>query len=420
MRKIGTRLFRILYDIVSFLRANVYRPVRRLGRSLVLNPRVKVKRFDGGGCHVFFGYYDVTPFSGDGALLLAAHGPASNAPPSAETELKIGIYDLETSGSDFLAVGETSTWCWQQGCRLQWYPYNDDRTILYNRLVDGRSGCVIQDIRTRNLVRTFSRPVYAVSSNGRCGLSLNFARLHRLRPGYGYVNFPDRTAAESAPNGDGIWRIDMTTGDEELLFSVAEIASIKSLDTMAEAEHYFNHILCNPASTRFLFFHLWVNESERFSRLITCDMDGGDRHVLINEGHVSHYTWRSDSEILAYSTHAATGTRYYLYRDKSATRAPIAEGLLREDGHPSYSPDGSLLLVDTYPDKYREQHLLLYRIDRDELAWIGAFFSPMRFDTTDVRCDLHPRWSPCGRYICVDSACQGKRAMYVLDVSGLS
>jgi putative transposase len=35
------------------------------------------------------------------------------------------------------------------------------------------------------------------------------------------------------------------------------------------------------------------------------------------------------------------------------------------------------------------------------------------------RCDLHPRWSPDGRQVCIDSAHEGERQMYIVDVSEL-
>ncbi|SVE55722.1 uncharacterized protein METZ01_LOCUS508576, partial [marine metagenome] len=37
--------------------------------------------------------------------------------------------------------------------------------------------------------------------------------------------------------------------------------------------------------------------------------------------------------------------------------------------------------------------------------------------TAEVRCDLHPRWSPTGSMICFDSAHEGKRAVCVLHLS---
>ena len=35
----------------------------------------------------------------------------------------------------------------------------------------------------------------------------------------------------------------------------------------------------------------------------------------------------------------------------------------------------------------------------------------------DVRCDLHPRWSPDGKIVTVDSIHDGRRAIYQLDLS---
>lgn len=377
---------------------------------------VKIEVFDSPNREVFFGYYDITPFSSDENFLLAMHAPVPNVAPGPETDIMVGYYDLREKNSPFRVIGKTSTWCWQQGCRLQWYPENSNQEVLYNRLVEGQYGCVIQNIKTKKTVRTLKRAVYSASKDGNWGLSLNFSRLHRLRPGYGYVNFSDETKGQLAPREEGIWLIDMKTGETRLLFSVAEIASFETLDSMNGAEHYFNHILFNPDGTRFMFFHVWLKNNKRFTRLITCDINGNRQYALINEGYVSHYCWKSNDELLAYSTHANTGTNFHLYKDESDVRKIIGKGILNQDGHPSFSPDGSLLLTDTYPDKLREQHLFIFRFDNNNLVRIGSFFSPLEFESTEVRCDLHPRWSPCGQYICFDSAHEGKRAMCLVDV----
>ncbi len=364
---------------------------------------------------VFFGYYDITPFSSNEKRLLAMRAPAENQPLGPDTGLIIGYYDLNMEHSEFIEIGSTTTWCWQQGCRLRWHPESSNGTVIYNKMVEGRYGSVVQDIESKKIIRSYERPLYDVSKNGKWGLSLNFSRLHRLRPGYGYVNLPDETEGQSSPETDGIWRSDMETGEEKFLFSVAEIASYEPLESMDNAEHYFNHILFNVDGNRFMFFHLWMKEGKRYIRLITCDIDGNDRYALVNEGHVSHYTWKSDRELLAFSTHADTGVNYHLYEDKTDNREIIGESILTADGHPSYSPVGSLILTDTYPDKYGDQHLLLYDPANKKLSSIGSFFLPFKFKG-EFRCDFHPRWSPSGRFICFDSAHEGKRSMYLIDM----
>ena len=47
---------------------------------------------------------------------------------------------------------------------------------------------------------------------------------------------------------------------------------------------------------------------------------------------------------------------------------------------------------------------------------IGKFLSPL--DYYDYyRCDLHPRWSPDGKLLSIDSTHSGMRESYIIDVS---
>ena len=237
-----------------------------------------------------------------------------------------------------------------------------------------------------------------------------------MRRGYGYVNSPDDTQQQLAPNNDGILRINMESGEEKLLVSLEDIASFEPTESipMKGAEHYFNHLLFNDSGSRFLFFHVWLHGRRRFTRLITCNINGKDCHALANEGHVSHYNWKNDYEVLCYSTHSDEGTHYYLYNDKTITRTAIGNSFLNQDGHPSYSPTKKYLLTDTYPDKYNDRHLLIFEFASKKLHNIGRFFNRFKY-VEDLRCDLHPRWSPSGKYIAFDSAHKGTRAIYLLD-----
>jgi Tol biopolymer transport system component len=257
-----------------------------------------------------------------------------------------------------------------------------------------------------------------VSPDGRFALSLDFSRLGRLRPGYGYKNIPDTTKDQMAPKEDGVWYLNMKTGKARLILAIADIVQLQPLETMQGAEHYLNHICINPEGNRFLFFHVWLRKGKRYTRLITSNPDGSELCCLINEGHVSHYTWKSNDEILCFSTHADSGMKFYLYQDRSEQRKMFGEGLLRGDGHPSFSPDGKYVLTDTLPDQCADRHLLLFDPENNSLHSLGVFFSPFHF-RGELRCDLHPRWSPSGKYIVFDSAHEGKRAIYVLELRRL-
>ena len=367
--------------------------------------------------HYISGYYDICGSNHDDSIQLAMRVPNGRRGQRSYGAASVG-YFARDKPKVFKEVGSTASWCWQQGCRLQWYPIEAEGKsgkIAYNKLIGGRYACVIQAIKSRRIERQIKRPLYSLTADGKYGLSLDFSRLGRLRPGYGYSNLPDQTEGELAPRDDGIWRVQLETGEEVLLFSVSDMAAFAPLETMDEAEHYFNHISINPDGSRFLFLHIWLQNGKRYTRLITCNMDGTEPYALVNEGHVSHYTWKSSEEILCFSTHADTGARYHLYKDKTSQREIIGDGLLNEDGHPSYSPDGRSILTDTLPDQYSERHLLLYDTHNRTLRDIGVFFSPYQYKGAK-KCDLHPRWGHSGKYIIFESAHEGKRAVYALEL----
>jgi hypothetical protein len=371
-----------------------------------------IQKISVAGKQTFFGYYDKTPFSCDESKILGLIAPFENNPPKATDEICIGYFDTQNEFK-YHKIGTTSTWCWQQGCRLQWYPKDENNLIIYNTIVNGKYGSRIQNILTKKIIRKYEFPIYDVDNKGLWVISLNFSRLHRLRPGYGYVNFPDQTHTNPCPNNDGVWRLNLETNEIKLILNLEEIAKIQPTETMEGATHYVNHLSFNPSGNRFMFLHLWVNNGKRFSRLFTSDINGNGLYLLANENMVSHYTWKNDTDLLVYSHHKETGNKYHLYKDMTEKIEVFGSGILKEDGHPSFHPLNSSLLTDTYPDKYSERKLLLYD-SKGSLHVLGAFFSPLQF-SKEVRCDLHPRWDRTGKQICFDSAHEGYRCMYLMN-----
>lgn len=67
----------------------------------------------------------------------------------------------------------------------------------------------------------------------------------------------------------------------------------------------------------------------------------------------------------------------------------------------------------------REHPLFLYQLLTDTLLPVAHFVhdQELRLLGGDMRCDLHPRWSRDGKYICVDCSMGGDRQMYLVDVS---
>jgi len=372
-----------------------------------------VKRVtDKSGYH-FFGYYDKSPWDVEDQCMLALQVTFENRPPKPGDAATIGILNPE-SNYTFESLAVTHAWNWQQGCMLQWIP-RTRRKIIYNDREGGRFISVILDVESGDSYN-LPLPIYTLSHDGGKALTLNFSRLARTRPGYGYVGVPDLYADEKAPEEDGIYILDLRSGEAELIISIDQMARFKPRSDMDNAVHWFNHLLFNPSDERFMFLHRWSHElgGPRKTRLFTANLNGEDIYFLGDEA--SHYDWRDSKHVLAWARKRGIGDRFFLFRDQSEDFEIIGDGVLTRDGHCSYSPDRRWILTDTYPDKNNERRLLLYNPGEDRLVEIGRFYSKPELKG-EIRCDLHPRWSRKGDKICIDSTHEGTRQMYVIDVS---
>jgi hypothetical protein len=109
---------------------------------------------------------------------------------------------------------------------------------------------------------------------------------------------------------------------------------------------------------------------------------------------------------------------YMLFRDAEGAQPDVfAKGELTTDGHCTWSRDGRWVLTDGYPDG-GFQPLLVFDSASGRCVRVGRYRSPRRFDGP-VRVDLHPRFSRDGRWVCIDSAMDDRRAMYAVDVSAV-
>jgi Tol biopolymer transport system component len=151
--------------------------------------------------------------------------------------------------------------------------------------------------------------------------------------------------------------------------------------------------------------------------LLTLNIDGSDLRCLADDDLVSHYDWRDEHQLLAWARQRGRGDGYFLFDDANGAAQLIGQGVLTSDGHCSFSPDRRWILTDTYPDGTQHRTLLLYEWETGERIDIGRYFAPPV--NWEIRCDLHPRWSPDGRQICLDSVHEGSRQMYVLDVAAI-
>jgi hypothetical protein len=367
----------------------------------------------------WFGYYDKLQFDPSSHYVLGMEVSFEHRLPEATDPVRIGLVD--TGDRDrWIDLGESYAWCWQQGCMLQWLP-GSDREVVFNDREREHFVCRILDTRSGKS-RLLPAPIYSLSPDGRTSIGCNFSRLWDVRPGYGYPGLTDPNQDNPAPTDSGVYSIDLRTGEERQLVSVAQVLKLGSpFPDWGQAKHYFIHLLFSPDSQRFIFLHRWrTPQKHAGTRMFTAATDGTDIRLLDANGLTSHFIWRDDRYILAWSDQPSHGKAFYLFDDRGQ-RAPEAVGadVMPADGHCTYLPGNAWILNDSYPDRQRNQNPFLYQVANGRRVQLGHFHSPPEY-TGEWRCDTHPRFSPDGKKVVIDSP-HGRngRQMYLIDIAGI-
>ena len=343
----------------------------------------------------FYGYYDTTPWNNQ--MDCTVYQSRTSGP-----SLSIVLYTAEKHRE----IATTHAWNYQQGSRLQWHPQRDDR-VLFNDVKNGALISRVVDTAGQEVDR-YNRPIQALSPQGDEFISLNYHRLDSNRPDYGYglgdKEFP-------SPSEDGLWRVNLSDGSSELQIPLSDLID----NNIDQNNHYLNHVLYNPSGNQFVFLHRWQGNHGRSSRLYLSERTD---FPLIDWQTISHYSWLNDEELLVWGTSTEFGSGYFTINTTTSEISRFRAFEKYGDGHPSVSPNGRWVVTDTYPDRARQRHLLLYDRCENEEIQLGRFFAPFDFDGLS-RCDLHPRWSPDGTAISIDSAHEGTRRSYIINLTNI-
>ena len=369
--------------------------------------------------HHWFGYYDKLQFDPSGRYVLGMEVDFEHRSPTSEDVIRVGMIDL-ADGDRWIELGETRAWCWQQGCMLQWIP-GSDREVIWNDREGDRFVCHVLDVHSGKK-RTLGSPIYTVSPNGRTAIGADFRRINHMRPGYGYAGLPDPNRDLLAPDDAGIYSVDLETGAATFLISIAQVAAMPDPHRdLSEAKHYFNHLLFNTDGSRFIFLHRcrW-GESGLHTRMMTAAADGSDIYGVGQYGYTSHFIWRDPEHILAWARHPSHEDAFYVFRDGTQEVEVIGKGVMKVDGHCTYLADTNWILIDTYPvprGDGKVQELYLYNVESGQRHELGEFGAAPEY-AGEWRCDLHPRSSPDGSLITIDSAHGGTgRQIHLMDIS---
>ncbi|HUH59182.1 MAG TPA: hypothetical protein VL001_03810 [Candidimonas sp.] len=364
------------------------------------------------GLSTFFGYYDKSPVSTDGYLLCHATRAQTHRKP-AHGEIDIMVFGADDIKHPLLTL-TSRTYNWQQGARAHWL---DARRFIFNDFDQASKQYIsrVIDMETGDEAARYARPVQ--DSFGRdYFLSINYRRIQALRPDYGYRNMAALTPDElSDLDNDGIWKVDQTSGQAVLLYSLAGVCGVDTDPQFGAAAHKVNHVMISPDGERFVFLHRYFVRNRKFDRLMLADKYGRKLNVLSAHGMVSHCFWIDSQSLLAYMRGPGGKDGYYRVDVDTGGISSLFEGALdgMGDGHPHVH--GNWFITDTYPDKSRMQRLVKANLDTGDVMELGRFFQSFMFGG-ESRCDLHPRISPDGSKVFFDSVFDGRRRLYALTI----
>lgn len=385
---------------------------RKNYRVRILDERIREIRrpFDVGDMESYFGYYDKAP---DWGNKIIGHLPASPTfrKPSADKLIQVAVLNIDNGETE--VIGETASYTWQQGARSQWL--NGD-LVIFNVFDRGSYASKVYSVEAGRVVKSFGFPVQDAFGTSYF-LSLNYQRLMRLRPDYGYRNLPPLTdESMSVMNDDGIWKVDYDTGEAELIWSLEDIVHLEYRPMFAKCQHKVNHIMINETGDAFVFIHRCYHGGRRFDRLVYSDFR--TMKVLADDDMVSHCCWLDNVTLFGYFRCQGKDGYYYcnvvtgdIWPCRKMTELQVG------DGHPSSWKDW--IVFDSYPDKSRMQHLYVYDRKRDVVIPLLELYHSTRY-SGECRCDLHPRFSRDGKMIFFDSVYNGRRQLCYVDVSSIT
>src|SRR5262245_1879208 len=349
-----------------------------------------------------FWFFDGLQFDESGRYALAMRVNFKERDVTPTDRAEIGYIDLNDNNR-WTKIGETTAWNWQQGCRLTWRGNSSE--ILWNDRADagGYVVCRAHDFRT-GARRTLPRPIYDVSRDGAFALTHDFQRMRH--GGTNYVGVAERSEGEIAPADIGIEKMDMNTGQTELLFSLKRMAETAfPAGYKGKTNLYFFREGWNPSGTRFIAF-LKNADRPTYTGGWSISADGKDVRQFYMEP--SHHAWLDDDAILE-------GRHFSIYKDDGSGKPhPVADvGNVNVDT--TFLPVGKWFLIVPYPlNGYH--YVVLYHRPSQLFVPLAKLKNTAQVGTIH-RVDIHARTSRDGRTVCIDSSHEDLgRQMYIIPI----
>jgi hypothetical protein len=384
---------------------------------------VTVRQITFGPKNHFFGYigYALTiPWNAGGRYIVALESDFFDRMPEKGEYANIVLVDTRNDNK-VIILDKTLAWNLQQGTMLNWNPENPETQFFFNDL-DPASGVVftvLYDIMERRRIKEYRYGNQSIANGGInprgqwfCGT--NYGRLSTARKVISYAGATDWTLGEksSNPDDDGLFRIDIATGERELLVSfrtLAEFFNVENADSYPLNVHY---IIWNRDGDR-IFFLLRGN-GKGFLPNIGCVINA-DGTGLRQVPFTGHREWAEGKNLVIPGKNG-----FDLYNvDQNKIVGTIGNNDIFMDTWEDniMSPDGIIYVGSYNPDDDSCIYSLM-RIDDGAFVRSPAIKTQRKPKNNDCRIDPAPCWNRNSDAILIPGiAADGTRQMFVIQLS---
>ncbi len=364
-----------------------------------------VRQITFGPAHHLFGYIGhgkTIPWNASGRYILALRCDFDDQMPTLDDPADILLLDTE---NDFQArkVAETRGWNFQQGTMFYWNPDAAESQFFFNDRDrnDGTLFTVLFDIASGKRLREYRFPDSPVANSGVAPaggyfLALNYGRLARLRLVTGYAGLVDWSRAEKAPDNDGVFKVNVETGQRELVVSYRQLreAIRDQFDEVDDYDLFVNHTLWNRPSDRF-YFYVRANFRSPLQKVdvpFTANADGTGlaRHKYMG----GHPEWDAGN-VMALSSDGRQ-VRYDTTKQEIVGTIGKPDTFSDPGGDVAFSPDGKWFANgDKRRDKTTRRGETVFTFLNQETGRVFRTepFPVGRFTSGELRIDPAPDWN---------------------------